>query len=86
MKRINKVIEFNHKAWYRTEKKKAKNDFEKVFFEVMKNSVFEKNMESIRKHRDIKPVTVEKTRNYLVSKPIYHTTKFFLENLIAIKI
>ena len=32
-------------------------------------------MENVRKHRDI--VTAEKRRNYLVSEPNNHTTKFF---------
>ena len=34
-------------------------------------------MENVRKHRDIKLVTIERRRNYLVSEPNYHTTKFF---------
>ena len=45
----------------------------------MNNSVFGKSMENVRKHRNIKLVTVEKRRNYLVLEPNYHTTKFFLE-------
>ena len=42
-------------------------------------------MENVRKHRDIKLVTTEKLRNYLVPEPNYHTTKFFTENLLAIE-
>ena len=42
-------------------------------------------MENARKHRDIKLVTTERRRNYLVSKTNYHTTKFFIENLLAIE-
>ena len=42
-------------------------------------------MENIRKHRDIKLVTMSKKRNKLASKPNYHTTKYFSENFIAIK-
>ena len=45
----------------------------------MNNSVFGKSMENVRKHRNIKLVTVEKRRNYLVLEPNYHTTKLFLE-------
>ena len=37
------------------------------------------------KHRDRKPATIERRRNYLVSEPNYHTTKFFTENLLAIE-
>ena len=51
----------------------------------MNNSVFEKTMENVRKHRDIKLVTIDKGRNYLVSEPNYYTTKWFSENLLAIE-
>ena len=43
----------------------------KIFFKLMNNVVFRKTMENVRKHRDIKLVTSEKRRNYLVAKPIY---------------
>ena len=39
-------------------------------------------MENVRKHSDIKLETI---RNYLVSEPNYHTTRFFTENLLAIE-
>ena len=47
-----------------------------MLFKLMNNSVFEKTMENIRKHRDIKLAAIEKRRNYLVSEPNYHTIKF----------
>ena len=64
-------------------RKQVKNEFEKVFFRLMNNSVFEKPMENVRKHRDIKLVATDKRRNQLVSEPNYHTTKWFSENLLA---
>ena len=66
-------------------RKKAKNDFEKCFFKLMNNAVFGKTIENVRKDRDIKLVTTERRRNYLVSEPHYHTTKFFTESLLAIE-
>ena len=42
-------------------------------------------MKNVRKYRDIKLVTTERRRNYLVSEPNYHTTKFLTENLLAIE-
>ena len=49
----------------------------------MNNAVFGKKMENVRKHRYIKLVSKERRRNYLVSEPNYHTTKFPKENLLA---
>ena len=46
----------------------------------MNNAVVGKNMEDVRKHRDIKLITTERGRNYLVSKN-NHTTKLSTENL-----
>ena len=43
----------------------------------MNNAVFGKSMENVRKDRDIKLITTERRRNYLVLEPNYHTTKFF---------
>ena len=44
-----------------------------------------KTMENARSHRNIKLVITEKRRNYLVSEPNYHTTKLFIETLLAIE-
>ena len=63
-------------------RKEAKNEFEKDFFKLMKNVVFEKTMEDVRNYRDIKLVTTYKTRNQLVSEPNYHTSKHFSEHLM----
>ena len=66
-------------------RKIAKNDFENNFFKLINNAVFGKTMENLRKQRDIKLVTTERRRDYLVSEPNYHTTKFFTENILAIE-
>ena len=54
-------------------------------FKLMNNSVFERTMENVRKHRDIKLVTTDKRRNQLLLEPNYYTTNYILENLLAIQ-
>ena len=66
-------------------RKKAKNNIEKEFFKLMNNAIFAKSMKNVKKHKKIKLVTTERKRNYIVSKPNSHTTKFFTENLSAIE-
>ena len=47
---------------------------------LINNAIFGKTMETVTKHKDIKPVTTEASRNYLVSEPNYST-----KNLLAIE-
>ena len=77
LEKFHRVIKFNQNAWLKPyidmntdPRKKAKNDFEKDFFKMMNNAFFGKTMENVRR------------RNYLVSEPNYHTTKFFAEHLL----
>ena len=39
----------------------------------------------MKKNRDIKLIKTKGRRNYLVLEPTYHFTKFFTENVLAIK-
>ena len=66
--------------WTETKSNKKKCFVWERFFKLMNIAVFRKAMENARKHRGIKLVMTERRRNYLVSEPNYHTTKFFTEH------
>ena len=93
LKKVHRVIKLNQKAWPKPYidmntklRQKVKNNFEQYFFKPMNNAVFGKTMENVRKHRNIKLVTKERRRNYLVSEPNYHTTKYLAKELLATEI
>ena len=91
LKNVYRVIKVNQKAWLKPYidmntklRQKAKDNFEKDFFKPVNNAVFGKTMENVRKQWNIKLVTTERRRDYLVSKPSYYTSKFFTEDLLFI--
>ena len=58
-------------------RKKEKMILKKIF--LVDNTVFGKNMENVKKNMEVQQnikVTTKRRRNYLVSEPNYHTTKF----------
>ena len=62
-------------------KKKQKMILKKI---LINNEVLKK-LWKMGENRDIKLLTTERRRNYLVSEPNYHTTIIFTENLLAIE-
>ena len=58
-------------------RKKGRSDFKKDIFKLMNNVGFGKTMQNVRKRGDIKFVTTEAGRNYLVSESNYNTRNFF---------
>ena len=83
LKKVNRRIQFNQIAWLKSyidlniKVKKNKKYSEKDFFKLMNNGVFGKIMENVRKQREVKLVTTERKRNYLVSEPIIKLIKIF---------
>ena len=68
--------------WYECRaKKESKKSFAKWFFKLMHKAVSRQTMTNIGKDRNIELLTNESRRNYLVSEPSYHGTKFWRRKL-----
>ena len=91
LKKIHNVLRFDQSPWlnsyidFNTKKRKnAKNSFEKDFSKLMKNSIFGKTMENLRKRVNVKLVTDEKKLDKLTAKPTFISSKIFNKDLMAV--
>ena len=91
LKKVHRVIKFDQNAWIKAYidmktdlRKVAKYNLEKYFFKLMNHAIFGKTTGNVKKHRDVKLVSREKTRNYLVSEPNYLTTNFFYRTFFLV--
>ena len=92
LKNVHTVISFRQKAWLKpyidinTElRMNAKNEFEKDYFKLKKNTTYGKTMENIRKHRDIRLVTKDKKISILASEPNYEANKHISKDLLIME-
>ena len=87
---IHRTIEFKQSNWMReyidfnTRLRAAdKNEFEKDFYKLMNNSVFEKMMENIRKHQNIKLVNNKVDYLQAVMRPNFKSGMLISPDLIG---
>ncbi|KYN21871.1 hypothetical protein ALC57_05765 [Trachymyrmex cornetzi] len=84
-----KWLEFNNIELNTNFSTRAKNDFEKNLYKLMDNAVFEKTMENVRNHVDVKLLTKWDGRygaEAMIAKPNFHSRSIFAENLIAVEL
>jgi len=89
--KIHRGISFDKKAWLKpcielntNLHSKAQNEFEKVFFKLMNNSVVGKTMENIRNRVNIRLVNNQKSLKKCAVKPNFDHCTVFDENLVAV--
>ena len=64
----------------------SKYELDKGFYKLMNSAVYDKTMENVRNHSDIKLVTTNSKRKILLSKPNYHNFKRFSKDLMVIEL
>ena len=72
LEKMHRVIQFVRTKWRKPYIEKntklrmeSKSNFEKNYYKLMNNSVYRKTMENLRKHRDIRLVTINSERKKL---------------------
>ena len=91
VKRIRRVLKFRKSDWlkgfvlFNTEKRmNAANEFEKAFFKLIINSVYDKTMENVRKRVNVKVINNEKDYLKVVSRPSFVSQKILDKNLMTV--
>ena len=64
-------------------RKKATNQFEKDFYKLANNAVYGRTLMNVRKQRDVKIVTDQKSVKKLTSKPTFQSFKIFNEDVVG---
>ncbi|XP_053379108.1 uncharacterized protein LOC123541547 [Mercenaria mercenaria] len=89
--KIHKILTFDSSPWLKKyidfnaqKRSKAKNSFEKDFFKLMNNSVFDKTMENLRKRVNIKLTHDENILLKYIAKPSFVSSTMFNSNLFGI--
>ena len=92
LKKVHRVIKFQQSRWMKAYimlntriRKEAKNEFEKVFFKLMNNSIFGKTMKYIRNHKDMKLVTSDKRYLKYAMKANFKNSHPFSKHLSAVE-
>ena len=91
--KIHKVWAFQQTPWlksyidFNTEKRKiAENDFEMEFYKLMKNYVFRKTTENLRKAIDVKLVNYKPKLFKLTASPSFDFFRIYSEEVAAVNL
>ena len=89
---IHRILEFRQEAWMKpyidlntTMRQRATNEFESQLFKILNNSCFGKSIEGVRGRTKVKFVNNPDTLRKLASKPTFHSSKIFNDNLVGVQ-
>lgn len=91
VKKIHRVLKFSQSCWLKPyidsntkRRAAAQSSSQQKFFKDMNNSIFGKQLEDKRKHKNVKLVTSAKKLEKLVAKPNFETSIVINEKLVAV--
>lgn len=91
-KKVHRVTRFEQSRWMKPcillntrLRITARNEFEKYFFKLMNNSVFEKGIKNIMNHKGLKFVTSRQKYVRYVMNPTFKGGYSFLKDLFAVE-
>ncbi|KAE9521986.1 hypothetical protein AGLY_017619 [Aphis glycines] len=91
LEKVHRVLKFNQSPWLTKYielntylRKNASNDFEKDFFKLMNNTVFENTMENVRNRMNLKWVLDEKACTKLINRNTFKDITIYNDDLVAI--
>jgi len=91
LRTVHKAVKFVQSPWlseyinFNTQKRQnASNAFEKYFYKIMNNSIYGKQLQSVRDKCQIKLVSEERSLSKLTSKPQFKGFTIFNKNLVSV--
>ncbi|XP_071138725.1 uncharacterized protein [Mytilus edulis] len=92
LKKVHRVLKFRQSPWLKTyidfntnKRKQATNEFEKMYYKLLNNSIFGRSLMNIRKHVNVKLCHTEKKFLKYTARPSFKSCTVFNEDLVAVE-
>ena len=89
---IHRILSFRQSPWmkcyidFNNEKRKqASSSFDREFFKLMNNSAFGKTMENVKKRKNMRLISDQKTCKKMIEKPTFHSLHIFNKDYVGIQ-
>ena len=85
--KIHRILRFKQSNWYleinTKERQESSDEFNKNLYKLLKNCIYDKSIENIRKRINVKLINDKKAYQRCVNKPSFISQKIFDKNFVA---